>query len=481
MAKVTNEKLEFNNAAGQGDGPASTDDALYRTLVERLGADRLSSDASVRDAHASDWSDAPRVAPAWIVMPRSPQEVAAALDCVRSFGGHVVVQGGMTGLAGGATPREGEIALSLARLDAIEAFDEAGGTVTVQAGVPLATLQQYVEAAGWFFPLDLGARGSCQIGGNAATNAGGNRVVRFGTMREQVLGLEVALPDGTLLSMMNRVQKNTTGIDLKQLFIGAEGTLGIIVRLVLKLVPALERSSTALCAMRDFEQATRLLKRLRAGLPGLSSFELMWQDFTDAAAQLTGARAPFDTRYPLYALIETLNADDDSAVLERVLTRALEDEIVADAVVAQSLEHARQLWQYREAVGELLAALKPHAAFDVGLPMEKMASFVANMRATLAARYPDSTHLFFGHLGDGNLHLLSGPYRDAATLHDVETCVYRAVARAGGCISGEHGIGVLKTPYLPLSRSAGELATMRALKALFDPQRVLNVGRILDA
>ena len=285
-------------------------DALYIALVETLGADCVSLDAAVAEAHAGDWSDAPRVRPRMTLLPRTPEDVARALRVLGEHRQAVVVQGGLTGLAGGATPQAGEVALSLARVNAIESFDRIGGTLTVQAGVPLEQLQTFVEAEGWFFPLDLGARGTCQIGGNAATNAGGNRVIRFGTMRDLILGLEVALPDGTMLSMLNRVTKNTTGIDLKQLFIGSEGTLGVITRIVLKLEPKPSAANTALCAVASFDDATRLLKYLRARLANLSSFELMWQDFMCAAMDIAHLKAPFSDAYPVYVLIETLGESD---------------------------------------------------------------------------------------------------------------------------------------------------------------------------
>lgn len=454
---------------------------LQQTLIEQLGDQCVSFDAGVLEAHAGDWSDAPRCSAQLVLTPRTPADVARALGLLSRLKQKVVVQGGLTGLAGGATPQAGEVAMSLAKMNAIEEFDQLGGTITVEAGLSLEQLQTHVEAQGWFFPLDLGARGSCQIGGNAATNAGGNRVVRFGVMRDLILGMEVALADGTVLTMMNKVTKNTTGIDLKQLFIGSEGILGVITRLVLKLEPKPTVSNTALCALGSFESATLLLKELRRGLPALSSFELMWDDFITAAMDVGGLKAPFATRSPVYVLVETLGAAEESErqALETVLEAALENGIVDDVIVAQSLDHARQLWAYRETVGELLGKLKPHAAFDVGLPMTAMDGFVTTMKSTLTKRFPEQTHLFFGHLGDGNLHLLSGPYADPAAMHEVEARVYEQVRDAGGCISAEHGIGVIKQEFLHLSRSPAETDLMRRLKGLLDPSGILNDARVI--
>jgi FAD/FMN-containing dehydrogenase len=457
--------------------PTNTLRAALTLLVGEAG---IQSDPAALDAHAGDWSEAPRHAPAFVVLPSTPQQVADVLAACARHGQPVVVQGGLTGLAGGATPQGAEVALSLARLNAIEDIDTVGGTATVQAGVILEVLQAQVEELGWSFPLDLGARGSCQIGGNAATNAGGNRVIRYGTMRALVHGLEVALPDGRLLGMMNRVTKNTTGIDLKHLFIGAEGTLGVITRLVLQLVPRPAASNTALCALPSFEAATQLLRELRRALPSLSAFELMWDDFMQAAQEIGALRPPFADPAPVYVLLETQGAreQDEREQLEAVLGDALQAGLLRDVVVAQSLDHARRLWAYRETIGEMLGRLKPHAAFDVGIPMAQMEAFVQAVRGTLAQEFPQQRHLFFGHIGDGNLHVLSGPHPSPDSVHRVETVVYEAAGRVGGAISAEHGIGVVKKDFLHHSRSVAELDLMRSLKALLDPAGILNSGRV---
>lgn len=454
--------------------------ALAQALISELGENSVSFDAGVAQAHAGDWSEAQKQAPPMVIFPKTAQQVAQALRILSGFNQQVVVQGGLTGLAGGATPRHGEVALSLAKLNRIEDFDIVGGTVTLQAGVALEELQTHVEAEGWIFPLDLGARGSCQVGGNAATNAGGNRVIRYGTMRDLVLGLEVALPDGRLVPMMNSVTKNTTGIDLKQLFIGSEGTLGVITRLVLKLSPKPAPANTALCAVGSFENAAGLLQQLQRQLPALSAFELMWDDFMQAALDIGGLKMPFPDAYPLYVLVETMgaSAEADREQLEQALERAFEAGLVSDVIVAQSMDDAHRLWQYRETVGEMLSRLKPHAAFDVGVPMARMDHVVTTTRASLGQIFPAQRHLFFGHLGDGNLHLLSGPYETPEALHRVEEVVYRAVSEAGGCISAEHGIGTVKREFLHLSRSDAELELMRSLKNLFDPLHILNAGRV---
>ncbi len=456
---------------------------LCKALSHVIDEQSFSMDAGVSLAHSGDWSEAPRHCPGLVIFPRTPMQVAAVLRVLSDRRQPVVIQGGLTGLAGAATPQEGEVALSLTKLNQIEGLDTVGGTVTVQAGVTLEQLQSHVEAENWFFPMDLGARGSCQIGGNASTNAGGNRVLRYGTMRDLTLGIEVAMTDGRLMTMLNQSTKNTTGIDLKHLFIGAEGALGVITRLVLRLSPKPTSINTALCAMDSFESATQLLRHLRAELPALSAFELMWEDFMVAAVQTQKSAPPFARAYPLYVLIETLGASEgeDRGLLERALERALESNLLCDVVVAQSLEDTRKLWAYRESVGEMLAQMKPHAAFDVGIPIPSMAKFVATTRSELQRRFPQQSHLFFGHIGDGNLHVLSGAYGSDKAIHDVEQIVYKAASEVGGCISAEHGIGIIKKEFLPLSRSPIEIEMMRHLKSLFDPSYVLNPGRVIDS
>jgi FAD/FMN-containing dehydrogenase len=464
--------------------PASTvlGDPLRQDLLAVLGADGVLSGHDLAGRQLADWSGAPVSPPRALLLPRTPQQVAAALRVCSRHGQAVSIQGGLTGLAGGANPQSGEVALSLSRLNAIEDFDPVGGTVVAQAGVTLEQLQAAVAERGWFFPLDLGARGSCQLGGNAATNAGGNRVLRYGMMRQSVLGLEVALADGTLLTMLDRAIKNNAGFDLKHLFIGSEGTLGVITRLSLKLEPARAASCTALCAVETFGASAELLRQARQMLPGLTAYELMWDDFFKASTAAIQRPLPFEQRYPLYVLIETQGHEHAECVaaVEAFLSAALESGVVSDAIVAQSMDQAAQLWAYREGVGELLGLHKPSAAFDVSVAMPDMDRLVTQLRILLNERFPQQSHLFFGHLGDGNLHLLSGPYREHVDLEEVERLVYSCVGAYGGSISAEHGVGLVKKGHLWHSRGPAEIGLMEQLKRLFDPMSILNAGRVID-
>ena len=465
---------------GRAAGPGAAA-GVAAALRAALGDDCVMAGAQLRDRRHADWSGAPAAPPLAVLLPRTPAQLAQALAACSALGQPVCVQGGLTGLAGGANAQPGEVVLALDRLDAIEDIDTLGGTAVVQAGVTLERLQAAAAERGWFFPLDLGARGSCQLGGNAATNAGGNRVLRHGTMRESVLGLEVALADGTLLTMLDRVVKNNAGLDLRQYFVGSEGTLGVITRLSLRLVPLPAAGCTALCALTDFAAAAALLREARRCLPELAAFELMWDDYLEASSAALGRPRPFAGRHPLYALIETLGADGQagSAAVERFIADAIDAGTVADAVLAQSVDQTQRLWALREGVSELLPRMRPFAAFDVSVALPRMEGFVAAMRTRLEARWPAARHLFFGHLGDCNLHLLTGPHPDAADLEAVEDTMYRAVEEAGGSISAEHGIGVLKKAFLHHSRDAAQIGLMRRLKQTLDPLGILNPGRLL--
>lgn len=455
---------------------------LLLALQSRLGPDRIVHGDALAERLTADWSDAPRHTPLLLVLPTSTEELAAAMALCHARRQAVVVQGGLTGLAGGANAQPNELAISLSRMNRIEELDALGGTAVVQAGVTLQALQEEAEAHGLWFPLDLGARGSCQLGGNAATNAGGQRVLRFGMMRNLVLGLEVVLPDGTVLTMLDRMVKNNAGFDLKQLFIGSEGALGVISRLSLALVPRPAWQGSALCAVSDFKATLALLQHAKASMPGLTAFELMWQDYFEASAAARGVPLPFDERYPLYVLVECSapTQAQGEASLEAMLESAIEAELVCNAIVAQSLAEAQQLWDYREGVSELLSQCKPCAAFDVSVAIQRMDELVAELRRLLVQAYPAQRHLFFGHLGDGNLHLISGPFADEHELEHAEELVYGVVGSFEGSVSAEHGIGVVKRPYLHHSRAANEIRLMQQLKAMLDPHAVLNRGRIFD-
>jgi len=420
--------------------------------------------------------------PAMVLRPDSVEQVAQIVRACHQEGRRLTIQGGRSGLAGGAVPDEGDVVLALERLDKVEEFDTAGGTITVQAGMILENLCALVEEQGWYFPLDLGARGSCQIGGNVATNAGGNRVLRYGTTRELVMGLEVVLADGTVMTMLNKGLKNNTGLDLKHLFIGTEGTLGVITRVVLRLFPKPERRYSALAAVSGLDQVARLLKLARARLPELSSFEVMWRNYLVAAGQVLQKTPPFEARHPICVLIETEGRDTPEAAsaLEEFLGELLESGDVLDAIIPHSQEQAALLWKFRDSIGEILRTIQPRVAFDIGIPLQQMEAFIEVVCAGLSRMSPKAHNLLFGHLGDGNLHLSTGPHAPE-DLMAVEELVYREVERVGGSISAEHGIGRIKKPFLKHSRGAAERALMQQVKRALDGGAGLNRDRVIDA
>jgi FAD/FMN-containing dehydrogenase len=448
-------------------------DALAAALP---GAVRIGDAVPARNR--ADWgSDAP-VTPRALVLPRSTAEVAAALRICHAHAQPVCVQGGMTGLAGAATPGEAEVALSLERMSGVEELDADAATLTALAGTPLAVVQEAAEAAGFRCGIDLGARGSCTIGGNVATNAGGVQVLRYGMARRNVLGLEAVLADGSIVSCLNKMTKNNAGWDWTQLFIGSEGCFGVVTRVVLALHPAPEGVQTALCALSGFPAALALLRRTERALPGgLLAFEAMWADFYEVATGPLGLAAPLPQGAPFYLLIEAAGA---RAPFEEVLGAMLADGALTDAVVAQSEEERRRIWALRESPAEYRNRLPPTVGFDVSIPLARMDAAVNELRGLLAQGWPDATPVFFGHVADSNLHLIvpvPGLTKDVKRA--VEDAVYAAVARHGGSVSAEHGIGRLKRPWLPLSRSAAELALLSTLKQALDPKGILNPGRVL--
>jgi FAD/FMN-containing dehydrogenase len=438
----------------------------------------------VPPAHLRDWSDEPPGTPVGLVTPRDTGQVAAVMAVCSRHGVPVVPQGGLSGLAGGAVPSDGCLLLSLARMCAIEEVDSTVGTLRVQAGATLQSIQERAESAGWMFALDLGARGSCQIGGNIATNAGGNRVIRYGVMRDLVLGLEVVLADGQVVELMQTMKKNNTGLDLRQLFIGSEGTLGIITRAVLKLSPGVSGANTALIAFARYDQALRFLKRAQAALSGrVSAFELMWPDYYRFALRTLQRADPFADEYGYYLLfdVQSSQPEQDYPQFERLMIDAFEQGTVENAVLASSGREIQAFWHLRDCVAEMLSTLAPTINFDVSVSLNRIGDFADQLRATLDERFPELTNLFFGHVGDGNLHLVTGPVTGGKTMeHAIESEVYRITRDFSGSVSAEHGIGLHKKKWLRFSRSETELALMRSIKQALDPQGLLNPGKILD-
>jgi FAD/FMN-containing dehydrogenase len=419
-----------------------------------------------------------------LVRPRDTAQVSAVLRLCHSRGQTVVTHGGLSGLVYGTAATVDDVILSLEAMNQIESVDVAGRTMRVQAGVVLQRAQEEAERLDLMFPLDLGGRGSATIGGNISTNAGGMRVVRYGMMRSLVLGVEAVLADGTVLGSLNRMLKNNAGYDLKQLFIGSEGTLGVVTRADLRLVPRPRSHGTAFVACPDFDSVIRLLGLIDAGLGGqLSAFEVMWPEFyqiTTTAPALNTPVLPYG--HGLYVLIEALGADPDSDAqrLEQTLSEAMEQGLLVDAVIAKSDLERRAMWAPREDVFQTRREGPTHN-FDVSMAIADMPGYLDVLRRDLVKIVPAARMYVFGHVADGNLHLaIAAGEAHHATFEAVERCVYEPLRSISGSISAEHGIGLERKSYLGISRSAAEIATMKALKTALDPRGILNRGKVFD-
>ncbi len=429
-----------------------------------------------------------------VLRPASTEEVAAVLRICNAARVAVVPQGGNTGLVGGSTPTPAgnEIVLSLTRMNRIRAFDTENDTIAVDAGCILSEIQKTAAAADRYFALSLAAEGTCQIGGNLSTNAGGINVLRFGMARDQVLGLEVVLADGRVLSTMNALRKDNTGYDLKQIFVGAEGTLGVITGAVLKLHPAPRETETCFVAVPSPAAAIELLGRAKAGSGGnCVAFELTQRRLLDFVFRhIPGTSDPFAARHDWYVLVEFAAGDMGGALrtmVEGLLAKAFEDGLALDAAVAGSQAQRRALWRLRESMTE---AQKPEGGsikHDVSVPVSAVAAFLERATAACEALVPGARVCAFGHAGDGNIHFnVSQPVgADRAAFlarwHDMNRVVHDIVASYGGSISAEHGIGRLKRDELPHYKDPVAIELMRALKHTFDPNGILNPGRVVPA
>ena len=454
-------------------------------LQRKLGAQAVLLGADVPVRNGNDWSASLPQAPLAVVRPIDASGVSEAVLACRKAGLCYVPQGGLTGLCRGASPEAGWVAISMERMTGIEEIDPASATMMVRAGTSLETIQKAADERGMFFPLDLGSRGSCAIGGNLSTNAGGNRVIRYGMTRELVLGLEVVLPDGTVMTSLNKLIKNNAGYDLKHLFIGSEGTLGIITRAVLKLYPKPRSTMAALCAVPDYAAVLALLNAARSGLgPLLSAFEVMWPDYWDVITNRAGVRSPVGTGHGLYVLVEAQGTDEatDAPRFEAWLADLLERGMLSDAAVSQSVAQTKAFWAVRDICSEFGQVLGPHIPYDIGLAVAGMDEFVSRCKAALASGIPGCDSVYYGHIGDGNLHLVSwvpGLPVDRQPKEEMDRIVYGLVREMGGSVSAEHGIGTLKKKWLGHARSEAEITLMRTLKAALDPDGLLNPGKVI--
>jgi FAD/FMN-containing dehydrogenase len=465
---------------------------LLEQLAAIVGASHVLTDPAATAAYLTDWRKRYTGRARAVVRPSSAAEVAAVVRACAEANAPIVPQGGNTSMVGGATPdASGDaVVLSLGRMNTVREVDPINNTITVEAGCTLHQVQQAADAAERLFPLSLAAEGTATIGGNLSTNAGGTQVLRYGNARELTLGLEVVLPSGELWNGLRGLRKDNTGYDLRDLFIGAEGTLGVITAACLKTFPKPAGRATALIALPSIDSALALLALAQdAAGPALTGFELI----SDICLRLVERhfaphRSPFAERHPFTALVELADHGGDAhaaATMQSIAEQAVERAVARDAVIAQSLAQARGLWALRELISEAQAVEGKNIKHDIAVPISAIARFVAETDAMIAARVPGVRMVTFGHVGDGNLHYNVSPPEgmDAneflARQPDIYRLVHDQVARFRGSISAEHGIGQLKREENLRYKSEVEVALMRAIKRAIDPHGIMNPGKVV--
>jgi FAD/FMN-containing dehydrogenase len=457
-----------------------------------LGAGQVITDPEDMAAYLTDWRGRFTGSAAAVLRPADTQQVAAVIALCAAAKVPVVPQGGNTGLVLGSVPdRTGNaVVLSMKRMNRIRSMDPVNNTITVEAGCILETVQDAASNAGRLFPLSLAAEGSCTIGGNLATNAGGTAVLRYGSMRDLCLGLEVVTADGKIWEGLRGLRKDNTGYDLRNLFIGAEGTLGIITAAVLKLFPQPKVQVTAMVGLNTPEDALRLLTMAQATCAAsLTGFELMSQfSLALVTKHFPQMRTGFAQAYPQYVLLEISDSESEehaTAMLEALVAEAMESEVLCDAIVASSIAQSKALWSVREHITLAQAAEGKHVKHDVSVPISSIAEFIDKTDALLQEAFPGCRMVTFGHLGDGNLHYNVSAPEDLAdeafiTHQDaINQIVHDSTVRFGGSISAEHGLGMLKRDEIRRYKSDVELGLMLAIKNALDPDKLMNPGKVL--
>ncbi len=458
---------------------------ILAEIIELLGGDRVLTERRLAESYNHIWTmDQPLKAKA-LLLPKSTLEVSEIMKICYRHNQPVMVFGGRTNLVGGTETNGDEIVISMERLNQISELDTTSRTVTVEAGVILENLHTRVGESGLMFPLNFGAKGSAQLGGIIASNAGGLRVFRYGMTRNLVLGLEAVLSDGTIVSSLKKLIKDNSGYDLKQHFIGSEGTLGIVTKAVLRLYEQPQSRNSALIGLNDYTQVVQLLKFMDAGLAGtLSGFELMWTEFyTAGTTPPADPKPPLPQGYAYYVLLESMGSDilADRERLEDLLGQALEQNLIEDAVMADSQSDLNWFWKIREDVHACISKSDYSQHFDISLPIDLIGQQLEQMRAALLAVIGVSEVYVFGHIADGNIHLIVDKVNESLELKEqINKAVYSPLKNIGGSVSAEHGIGLHKKAYLHLCRTPQEITLMQSLKRAFDPKGILNRDKIID-
>lgn len=466
---------------------------LRQTLGDQLPADFFSEDPADLAEFGRDWTRVVAPAPSAIAFPRSTGEVARLLAACNAARIAVVPSGGRTGLAGGAVAANGEVVVSLSKMRRIDEVDRLGATVRVQAGAITESVHEHCAPHGLTWPVDFASKGSSTVGGNIATNAGGVKVIRYGLTRQWVLGLQVVLANGDVLDSPGALEKNNTGLDLRQLFIGSEGTLGIVTEATLKLARLPGATAVLLFGVRDVAGVLRLFREARQGPFTISAYEFFSQRCLDRVVAHRKLRPPFAEASAYYVLLEVEgdgSAEADAARLaERLepwVERVFAEQLVESGTLAQHSGEARDLWALREGISESLSATGLPHKNDVSLPIAGLEAFSTELATLFTEQYPGWEICLFGHVGDGNLHInvMKPEAMDRAEFFaktkGADRDLFTIIQRYGGSISAEHGIGLLKKPFLSFSRTEAELRVMRSVKLALDPNGILNPGKILD-
>lgn len=463
-------------------------------LINALGPDSVLLAPEDKETYEQDWRGRYRGTALCVALPRNTEEVSRIVSLCAQHGHPIVPQGGNTGLSGGSVPNgPGAVVLSLKRMSRVISIDEVEGSMVVEAGCILANIHAAADEAGWNYPLHLGAEGSCQIGGNISTNAGGTSVIRYGNCRDSVLGLEVVLPNGSIWNGLNALRKNNTGYDLKHLFIGAEGTLGIVTRAVLKLSPKPADVATAWVAVTSAEQAVALASKARTALDtAITAVELMNAEQVRLVLKhVPNTRQVMSHNYPYFVLLEvsSMRADGSAAaMLEQLLADAMESGIAADAIQAASSAHAANFWQIRHGVAQANRAEGMGITMDVAVPVSRVSAFMAEADAEVGRKFPQAVPVVVSHLGDGNVHYIAMVPAEAwakmedkpAYIHAVRESINDiAVRHHQGTFSAEHGVGQTYVAEIGRYKSEVELGLLRGLKSLLDPQGLFNPNKLM--
>ena len=458
--------------------------AFFDALAAALPAGTVTRDEGDLREYGRDWTRVFEPAPCAVALPRTTHEVSRIVETCAQHRVAIVPSGGRTGLAGGAMACHGELVVSLSRMRAIREVDLAGATVRVQAGAITQAVHEHCANHGLTWPVDFASKGSSTVGGNIATNAGGVKVIRYGLTRQWVLGLQVVVASGETLELGGALEKNNTGVDLRQLFIGSEGTLGIVTEATLKLARLPAKLDVLLFAVPDLAGVLHLFRETRAAPLTLAAYEMFTAECLARVLSHRRLRPPLEAPSPYYVLVELEDAPREA--IEKWVGSLFEREVVQDGVLAQTRAEARDLWALRESISESLSATGTPHKNDVALPVASLEAFCAELGDVFARRYPGWEVCVFGHIGDGNLHVnvMKPDAMDKAAFlaktREADRDLFDLVKKHAGSVSAEHGIGLLKKAWLPWTRSEADVALMRAIKKAVDPSGTFNPGKIFD-